>query len=151
MSQAPHTGVSATHETTLGISTAGRPVSGSATYTIIPEIEGCTVSINGVVQKWSAMDKAGWESALRTGCGLTFSITAKRVYGDTAHEYIASKALKTGTDCNSVCKLTFPNLDYIEIPCVLDVKKFGGNTTEVDALEFDILSDGQPTYTEYSA
>ena len=78
-------------------------------------------------------------------------MSGKRNIGDTGNDYIAGKLLKNGQSCNSTYQITFPNGDTLEVPCVIQVKSLvGADSTNVAPLEFDLISDGKPTYTEAS-
>ena len=47
---------------------------------------------------------------------------------------------------------TFPSGAKLEFDCVINVTTpGGGDSTNVDSLEFDLMSDGKPTYTPASA
>lgn len=152
MSVTPATGVQPEHSTTIGISTSGVPQTlSSGSYTDIPELEGCNLTIDGVTQEWTPMNMQGWNRAMVTGKKVTMSLTCNRVYGDTVHDYIAGKMMATGTSCETAIKITFPDLDTLIIPCIINVKSVGGNTTDVDKLTFDLISNGLPEYTAYSA
>lgn len=152
MSVTPATGVQPEHSTTIGISTSGVPQTlSSGSYTDIPELEGCNLTIDGVTQEWTPMNMQGWNRAMVTGKKVTMSLTCNRVYGDTVHDYIAGKMMATGTACETAIKITFPDLDTLIIPCIINVKSVGGNTTDVDKLTFDLISNGLPEYTAYSA
>ena len=152
MSATPATGVQPEHATSIGISTSGVPQTlSSGSYSTIPELEGCNVTIDGTTQEWNPMDLQGWGRAMVTGKKLTLSLTCNRVYGDTVHNYIAGKMLATGTSCETAYKITFPDLDTLVVPCVINVKTVGGNTTDTDKLVFDLISNGVPEYTAYSA
>ena len=74
----------------------------------------------------------------------------KRNYGDEGNDYVAGLAYKTGQDCNSWVSIIFPNLDQLLIPAVINVTSLGGDSTSIDALEWEAQSDGKPTYIEYS-
>lgn len=37
------------------------------------------------------------------------------------------------------------------MPCVINVTSMAGDSTSIDALEWEALSDGKPTYEEYVA
>lgn len=152
MSATAQSGLQPTHATEIGISTTGVPETlANGTYSTILDLEGCNVSVDGTLQEWSAMSDKGWGSAMMTGKKLTLSCTVKRRYGDTVHDYIAQKSMQTGTSCNTAYKITFPNLDTLIVPCVINFKSFGGESTDVDAMSFDLVSTGMPTYTAYTS
>ena len=47
-------------------------------------------------------------------------------------------------------KITFPNLDVLYIPCVINVTTLGGDSTAIEALEWEVASDGRPEYVSYT-
>lgn len=144
-------GVTPNHESKLSICTEGRPEDiKTATYDQIMDLEGCNPTINGNVVNWNPMDQGGFQRNAITGKGLNLSCTAKRNYGSKANDYIASKMLSTGQDCESVALIEWPNGDKMYIPCVIDFKSRGGNTTDLEQIQFDILGDGKPTYVPAS-
>lgn len=115
----------------------------------IKDMEGLVPTIDGSVQEWSPMDTHGWVRRLLTAKSFSLSMTGKRNYGDPGNDYVAGLSYKNGTDANSVFEITFPNGDSLKLNCVVNVKTpFGGESTAANTLEFDILSDGEPVYTE---
>lgn len=59
--------------------------------------------------------------------------------------------LETGTDCDTKFEWDFPNGDKLTFDCVVSVTAIGGgDSTNVAALEFDVMSHGKPTYTPAS-
>jgi len=130
------------------IGTAG-VASVTADFKEIKDIETFSVSIDGSTEEWNPMDAKGWIKRMLTGKSMTVSCSGKRNYTDAGNSYVAGMMLKTGNDCNSVMEITFPNADKLTIPGVVDLKTpFGGDSTAVDSLEFDLLSSGKPTYVE---
>lgn len=118
----------------------------------IAEMESFSVSVDGTLEEWTPMEAEGWGHALMTGKKITISMSGKRSIGDTGNDYIAGLAWKTGQDCNSEFEWTFPSGATLTMPCVIDVKTpGGGDSTNVDKLEFDIHSNGKPTFTEATA
>lgn len=87
---------------------------------------------------------------LTTGKSLGMTMGGKRNYGDEGNDYIASLALKTGQECNTWVSIIFPNLDQLLIPAVINVTSLGGDSTSIDALEWEAQSDGKPTYIPYT-
>lgn len=113
----------------------------------IAEMETFEPSIEGNVEEWTPMDTKGWVRRLMTGKGFTISLNGKRHEGDEGNDYIAGLALKTGTDCSTTAAVKFPNGDKMIFDCVVNVSKhFGGDSTNVSALEFEFMSDNKPTY-----
>ncbi len=97
------------------------------------------------------MDQDGWTRRLTTGKAISLSMGGKRNYGDPGNDYVASLFMKNGQECNSWMSIIFPNLDYLMIPCVISVTTMGGDTNGIEQLEWEVKSDGKPTYIEYVA
>ena len=117
------------------------------TFAVIADCEGVTVDIDGNVEEWNPMDQGGWSRRLKTGSSLTIGLTAKRNVGDAGNDYVASKALAMGSESNSVAKVVFPDGSTLTMPCVINVTNMGtGETRDVAPLEFELQSDGKPTY-----
>ena len=123
-----------------------------ASMVIIKEMESFSVSIDGTMEDWSPLEAEGWQNHLVTGKGLTISLSGKRCVGDPGNDYIASLAWKTGQDCDSKFEWEFPDGAKLAFNCVVNVTNpGGGDSTNVAALEVDILSHGKPTYTPASS
>ncbi len=121
---------------------------GDTATTAIAEMESFGVSVDGTLEEWTPMDAEGWGKALMTGKKLTISLSGKRCIGDAGNDYIAGLAWKTGKDCNGKFEWEFPSGAKLSFDCVIDVKTpGGGDSTNVDKLEFDVHSNGKPTYT----
>lgn len=154
MPEVAQTNVTPSYEIEFGVCVTGRPSSEemeSAEYTTVKDAESLAISINGNVEEWKPMDMKGWMRRLMTGKDLSISMGGKRNYGDPGNDYVASLMMKTGQDCNTVMKITFPNLDVIYMPCVINVTSGGGESTSIGALEWEALSDGKPKYVEHVA
>lgn len=139
-------GVYPIYKNQFQIATTGRGQ--TPTYASIADMESFSVAFDDGVEEWTPMDTEGWIRRLKTAKGLTISINGKRNIGDTGNDYIAAMAWNSGSDCNTILKWTLPNGDSAEIPCVINVTSAGGDSTGVEPLEFECLSDGKPTYTE---
>lgn len=114
----------------------------------IAEMESFSVAIDGKVEEWSPFEEEGWTKHLVTGKSLTISLKGKRCVGDAGNDYIAGLAFKTGQDCNGEFEWEFPSGAKLEIPCVISVTNpGGGESTNVDGLEFDVMSNGKPAFT----
>lgn len=134
------------------INTKGRDTSASEDgYKTIAEMESFSVSFDDNVEEWTPMTTEGWVRRLKTGKGITISLNGKRSVGDDGNDYIAGLAFKSGQLCNSILKWTFPDGTVVTLPCVINVTAMGGDSTNVDPLEFECLSDGAPTVTTGSA
>ena len=120
---------------------------GAETYATIADMESMSLSIDTGVETWNSLAEDGWQRALATAKSFVASFSGKRNIGDAGNDYIASKALANGRDCDSKLRLTFPDGAIFTAPVVLQVKDFmGGDATNVAPLTFDCVSNGKPTF-----
>lgn len=152
---AKHTaGVFPVFDNEFYISTNGRSKStgeekySDCEFATVADMETFSVSIDTNVEEWSPMDTQGWTRRLATGKGFSISLNGKRHIADAGNDYVAGKRFATGTDLNSVFKWVMPDGTTIIVDCVLNLSSAGGDSTNVEGLEFEILSDGEPTVTE---
>ena len=76
--------------------------------------------------------------------GFTISLSGKRHVGDPGNDYIAEMAWKSGLDCSTKAAIEFPNGDTLEFDCIVNITTpFGGASTNVSSLEFEIQTDGK--------
>jgi hypothetical protein len=116
----------------------------------IKDMETFSPSVDGNVEEWTPMDTEGWVRRLMTGKGFAISLNGKRHIGDPGNDYIAGMAWKSGLDCSSKAEIVFPDGDKLAFDCIVNVSTpFGGDSTNVSGLEFELQSDGKPTYTPY--
>ena len=143
-------GVYPVYENQFKINKSGR-TTGTENMVTIADMESFSVSFDDNVEEWTPMTTEGWVRRLKTGKGITISLNGKRNIGDVGNDYIASLAFKSGQTCNSELEWTFPNGDKVLMPCVINVTSIGGDSTNVEPLEFECMSDGKPTFTAASA
>ena len=120
------------------------------TPAVMSTIADCTtfsVSVNNGIEEWTPMTTGGWTRRLQTAKSLSISLSAKRNVGDVGNDYVAGLAWLTGQDTYSNFEWDLPNGDKITFHCVVNVTGLGGDSTAVDALEVEILSDGAVTFT----
>lgn len=140
------TGVFPVHTNIFKINTGGRLTPG--TMVTIKDLETFSISIDSTTEEWTPMDLDGWIRRAVTGKGLTISFTGKRNYGDPGNDYIAGTMLETGPGVESKFEWTLSNGAKLAVNCVINLTApAGGDSTNIDALEFDILSDGLPVFT----
>ena len=114
----------------------------------IAEMESFSVAIDGNVEEWKPMEQEGWTERMNTGGSITISLAGKRCLGDAGNDYIAGCAWSTGAACDSKFEWEFPDGAKLTFDCVISVTAInGGDSTNVGALEFDVMSHGKPTYT----
>ena len=129
---------------TFAVNTDGR--TGTPTG-VVDDVESMSIGIDGGVEEWTPMNTEGWVKRLMTSKSLSVSFSGKRSYGSEGNDYIAGLAYKNGSACNSILSIIFPNGDTLNIPCVINTTSFGGDSTALDVLEWEAMSDGKPTYT----
>lgn len=115
----------------------------------IDDMETFSPSIDNGMEEWTPTNTKGWIKRLLTAKSFTLALNGKRTIGDPGNDFIASKAFKSGKACSSSAKMDFPDGGKLAFDCVIDVKTpFGGDSTNVSVLEFELASDGEPVYTE---
>jgi hypothetical protein len=139
-------GVYPVYENQFKINPKGRD-DGTTNLVTIADMESFSVSFDDNVEEWTPMTSEGWVRRLKTGKGITITIAGKRNVGDAGNDYIAGLAFKSGQACNSQLEWNFPNGDKVLMDCVINVTSAGGDSTNVEPLEFECLSDGKPTFT----
>lgn len=116
------------------------------------DLENFSPSIDGTVEEWYAMDAGGWAKSAMTGKKLSFSFKGKRSVGDAGNDYIAGLAYKFGQDAMTKFEWTMVSGAKLACDVVVNVTTpGGGDTTNIDTLEFDVTCYGKPTYTPASS
>lgn len=122
---------------------------GTASFKDIADMETFSVSIDNNVEEWTPFTTEGWTRRLMTGKSITITVTGKRNVGDDGNDFIAGMFMKNGRDAEHDFKWTFPDgatLTFAD--AILNVTNMGaGDSTEVAPLEFEVMSNGKPTYT----
>lgn len=114
----------------------------------VKDVNSLQPKVKGTIKNWSPMDQQGWERNLVTGKNMSFDMKGQRNYGDPGNDFVAGKLLSVGQDCNAALEILFPNEDKLLCKGVIDISSpFGGNSTDVDTLEWTYTVDGKPTYT----
>ncbi|BBI32367.1 phage tail tube protein [Cohnella abietis] len=145
------TGVFPVHNNKFKINTKGR-VTAPSNMATIKDLETFGLSVESNTEEWTPMDMEGWARQAVTGKKLTVSFSGKRHYGDPGNDYVGGLLLATGQGVESQFEWELPNGAKLIMDCVINLTTpAGGDSTNIDALEFDILSDGKPTFTPPSA
>lgn len=88
---------------------------------------------------------------MMTGKGLVIGLKGKRCVGDAGNDYIHGLAFKTGEECETEFEWEFPPGAKLTMNAVISVTNpGGGDSTNVDGLEFDVMSNGKPAFTPAS-
>ena len=110
-------------------------------------IEGMTFSSNEQNQQYFFLCGEGFAHNEVTGGAPELSITGRRIAGDAAQDFIASKQFALGTDRNSSIKIIAEGKQIVCDCSVGDVVTFGGNTLDVNSFSCTIRFNGKPTVT----
>lgn len=119
-----------------------------ADMVVIANVTNFAPSIDGGVEEWNAMEAEGWGDSQMTSKKLSFSFTGKRTYGDPGNDYVAGLAWKSGNDVVTKFEWTMPSGAKVSFTCLVNVTTpGGGDSTEVEGLEFEVICKGKPTFT----
>lgn len=136
------------HGNTFKVGRVGRSSVGADMVTI-KDIETFEPAIDGNIEEWNPMDMLGWVRRMKTGNSLSITLNGKRNHGDPGNDYVAGTALLTGSSVETVFEWTMPSGAVLTMNCIVNATSFGGgDSTAVNALEVEIMSDGIPTLTE---
>ena len=140
-----NSGVYPCYENQFGVATAGS----TGSVSTIADMESFSVSIDNGVEEWTPFESAGWTRRLMTAKSITITVSGKRNIGDTGNDLVAGAFMSNGTSAQLRFQWTFPNGATLNMPnAVINVTNIGaGDSTEVGPLEFEVMSNGKPTYT----
>lgn len=113
----------------------------------IADCESFSVTIDNGIEEWNPMDQGGWVRRLMTAKSVSISLGGKRNVGDPGNDYVAGLAWVTGQNASTKFEWLLPSGATVDFNCVVNVTALGGDSTAVDALEIEILSDGRVNYT----
>lgn len=144
---AGRTGVYPCYENQFGIGTTS---DSETTYSSIADMESFSVSFDNGVEEWTPFETEGWVRRLMTAKALTITVTGKRNIGDAGNDQVAAMYNKNGRDAEAPFQWTFPDGSKLEIAeAVINVTNIGaGDSTGVGPLEFEVMSNGKPNFTE---
>lgn len=119
----------------------------------IADMETFSVSIDNGVEEWTPFESEGWIRRLMTAKGITISVQGKRNVGDTGNDFVAGKLMANGRSAECYFEWSFPDgAKLVFSEAVLNITNIGaGDSTAVGPLEFDIMSNGKPTYSAASS
>lgn len=116
------------------------------------DLENFAPTIDGTVEEWYPMDAGGWAKAAMTGKKLGFAFKGKRSVGDPANDYIAGLAWKFGQDVMTKFEWIMVSGTKLSGSVVVNVTTpGGGDTTNLDTLEFEVIFYGKPDITPAAA
>ena len=127
--------------------------SGTWTYAkLCKGIESMEFNANEQSQQYFFLCGQGFAHNEVTGGAPELQITGRRIAGNTAQDYIASKQFALGTDRNSSVKITTAEGKVITCDVSIgDVVSFGGNTLDVNSFGCTLRFNGKPSVTDAPA
>ncbi len=129
------------------IGTKGR-MSTAEDMKTIADCETFSLSMDNNVEEWTPMTTEGWIRRMQTGKGFSISVSGKRNVGDDGNDYVASKLFATGQSVETKFEWEFADGTTVSFDCIVSVSNAGtGDSTNVAALEFEVMSDGKPMVT----
>lgn len=115
-------------------------------------IDNVSEALNEVVGQYFFMSGAGFATNHVTGMAPTFTLTGRRIVGDTAQDYIFGKKYSLGEDRKSSFKLEWydgsatPAKKTLTVDCTIcNIQEWSGASTDDSAISFEIRFDGAPT------
>ena len=142
------TGVNPCYENQFQIETA--KTGDAKTMSSIADMESFSVSFDNGIEEWTPFETEGWVRRLATAKAVTITVSGKRNVGDAGNDAVAALISKNGRDVEKDFSWTFPDGSKIEFnEAVINVTNVGaGDSTGVAPLEFEVMSNGKPTFTQ---
>lgn len=140
-------GVYPVYNNVFKLGTKGRE-STEEDFAEVADMESFSVSFDNNVEEWTPFTLQGWKRRLVTGKGFSITLSGKRNIGDKGNDYAASFAWKSGKDTETIGRWEMPDGTVIDFDCVVNLSADGGDSTNVNTLEIELLSDGKPRITE---
>jgi hypothetical protein len=111
-------------------------------------IEGMTFNSNEQNQQFFFLCGEGFANNEVTGGAPELQITGRRIVGDAAQDYIASKQFSLGPDRTTSVKVVAEGKQIICPATIGEVVSFGGSTLDVNAFSCTLYLNGQPEVTD---
>ena len=137
----------------LYIGTEYTPGSGSTegtwTYAkLCKGIESMELSTNEQNQQFFFLCGEGFASNETTGAAPQLTCSGRRIVGDTAQDYIASKQFSLGADRKTSVKVIAEGKQIVCDATIGDLATFGGQTTDVNQFNVTLYFNGKPVVTD---
>ena len=132
----------------IGVSSSGTPP--TWTYASLEDgIDNISEALNEVVQQYQFLSDKGFAKNHVTGVAPSFTFTGKRVYGDTAQDFIFGTKYQLDTGRKSSLKIVDSGSGTaatLTVDCTIcNIQEYGGAATDDQSISFELRFDGQPT------
>jgi len=122
---------------------------GTWTYSkLCKGIEGMEFNENEQNQQFFFLCGEGFANNETTGAAPELTVTGRRIVGDAAQDYIASKQFALGSARNSSVKIIAEGKQIICDCTIGAITSFGGQALDVNAFGCTIRFNGKPTVTD---
>jgi len=109
-----------------------------------------TFTPNEQIQQYFFLCGEGFANNETTGGAPEITISGRRIAGDAAQDYIASKQFALGPDRVTSVKITAEGNVITCDAVIANVTSFGGQTLDVNAFGCTLRFNGKPTITPVS-
>lgn len=118
----------------------------------IADMETFGVSFDNGIEEWTPYESDGWIRRLMTAKSITISVSGKRNIGDSGNDRVAELAGANGSDAEENFFWNLPDGSSIQFDnAIINVTNIGtGDSTNAAPLEFEVMSNGKPTFNEPS-
>jgi len=123
------------------------------TWTYSPLCAGITemtFTPNEQIQQYFFLCGEGFAHNETTGGAPEITVNGRRIVGDAAQDYIASKQFSLGSDRITSVKITAEGNVITCDAVIANVTSFGGQTLDVNAFGCTLRLNGKPTITPVS-
>jgi hypothetical protein len=132
----------------IGVSSTGTPP--TWTYADLEDgIDNISEALNEVVQQYQFLSDKGFAKNHVTGVAPSFTFTGKRVYGDTAQDFIFGTKYQLDSGRKSSLKIVDNGSGTavtLTVDCTIcNIQEYGGAATDDQSISFELRFDGQPT------
>ena len=119
-------------------------------FTPIADMTTFGVAFDNGIEEWTPFETEGWTRRLMTAKSLKITVSGKRNVGDAGNDAIAALFNQNGRSVEKDFQWNFPDGSSVTLKdAVINVTNLGaGDSTGVAPLEFEVLSNGKPDFTE---
>ena len=137
----------------IGTEYSGTPA--AWTYAELKGIDNISEALNETVQQYFFLDEGGFATNHVTGMAPAFTLTGRRILGDTAQDFIFGNKYSLDTSRESSFKLEYYNASskLVTLTCdctICNIQEWSGAATDDSAISIEIRFNGAPTVTTAS-